>query len=1360
MVLRQYHNNRLREVSQYMKRYNIGLDIGTTSVGWAVTDANKHTVIRKGNKALWGVRLFEEANTAVTTRLARGNRRRFDRRRKRIKLLQELLKEEIEKVDSNFFQRMKESFYSKHDTINKTIKLTKRDKDNIKKYYQKFPTIYHLRNELVNNPEKMDIRLVYLALHHIIKYRGNFLYAGDFKIESLDIEEKIQEIFGELRDYSENIEFVNLEFLDTMKLKEILMISSKQDKVKAIKEELTNIVPKEFISEFQKAIVGNIFSVTKMFKLETEEEIKTNYKGSSFEDNLDTIEKLVGNNIEVLISIKELYDMLFLSSLFKRKGNHSISELMIERYEKHQKDLRFLKELLKENRDQYIKMFKTSKNAKEACIYDQYIHNKITLDDLQRTLKKILESLFGEETYIEKYHFIIENEEFLPRITDSDNGKYPYQLNKEELIKIIQNQGKYYSSLLEKVEEKDFSEKEENRYKIVKLLSFRIPYYVGPLNDSTSQTCIKNKNAWLTYHKGYHANNITPYNFNQAIDIEKSAESFIKRMISHCTYLLQEKAMPTNSILYSKFKVLNELKQISVNNYRLEDKFQQKIYQELFLKQENITEKKFIDYLRRQPEMSMYDDFLIQGYSADKKFANNMKSYIDFFSENGIFKETFYTIEDAESIIEWITIFEDKEILEKKLKQEYPRLSENQLKRCLGLRYKGWSSLSKKLLTEIKNKDGKSIMELMEEVNPLPEKKNQNFLQILNDKDYQFQQKIDQENHIDSTRKINYQLVSDLTTSPANKRGIFQALKVVEEIVDYMGYEPQSITIEMARGSDKKKRRKDNRKQQLQKIYENCKKDIENYKKLCSELAEQEKLTEKLFLYFIQEGKSLYSGKPIDIEVLEECEVDHIIPRTLIKDDSLDNKALVFRNENQKKAASFTIPIEYRTSERITWWNRLLKNGLISRKKFNSLKRAEYSDKDIEGFINRQLVETRQITKHIANILQNYYSDSKIIYLNANLSYNYREKFELFKFRELNDYHHAHDAYLAAVLGAYQNYIFKGSINIDEVKEQTRKLYEDRNYKELGYGIIINSINNCYLKYDGKTGEVKTDFDADKFNEIIENTLYRNDILISKKTELRTGEFYNQTKNKKGGKGVSLKKGLPTDFYGAYTSLNPSYAMMIRYTKKGKDCQKLIGMPIYYDKQSQKDKTEYIRNVLNIDKSDSITIIKDKIPFYSTLNWNNQVCMLVGATDKVEVCNAKEFQVEKRNAIEWKYTLYRLLHHKKELIDDMKYDEQLGEIIKYMIDKIEKEYVLYQNLVNDMKKFFCYDNLNDLTIELKEKIIIEMLKLLKTNSETANLKFLDSTYSMAFGKKHGKTVENCQIINKSVTGIYEDSYEL
>ena len=151
------------------KDYSIGLDIGTTSVGWAAIDCKNFKVIRKGNQKLWGVRLFDEAITAESRRIARGTRRRYDRRRARIKLLQEEFNKEINKVDPNFFTKLKESAYHEDDAINKTIKLTKEEKEMVKKYNKKFPTIYHLRHKLMSSNEKLDTRLVYLAIHHIIK---------------------------------------------------------------------------------------------------------------------------------------------------------------------------------------------------------------------------------------------------------------------------------------------------------------------------------------------------------------------------------------------------------------------------------------------------------------------------------------------------------------------------------------------------------------------------------------------------------------------------------------------------------------------------------------------------------------------------------------------------------------------------------------------------------------------------------------------------------------------------------------------------------------------------------------------------------------------------------------------------------------------------------------------------------------------------------------------------------------------------------------------------------------------------------------------------------------------------------------
>ena len=221
------------------KKYNIGLDIGTTSVGWAVVENDKQNIIRKGNKPLWGVRLFEEANKAEARRNFRSTRRRYDRRRERISLLQEEFKDEINKIDPNFFTKLKESKYTEDDTINKTIKIDSLEKDKFKKYLKKYPTIYHLRKKLTDSDEKEDIRLVYLAIHHIIKYRGNFLYnSKGFNVDNLNLEDKLKETFD---IYFSNINNDNIEYIEILnlkKLKDALLLQSKKD----AKEDIKNIL--------------------------------------------------------------------------------------------------------------------------------------------------------------------------------------------------------------------------------------------------------------------------------------------------------------------------------------------------------------------------------------------------------------------------------------------------------------------------------------------------------------------------------------------------------------------------------------------------------------------------------------------------------------------------------------------------------------------------------------------------------------------------------------------------------------------------------------------------------------------------------------------------------------------------------------------------------------------------------------------------------------------------------------------------------------------------------------------------------------------------------------------------------------
>ena len=203
-----------------IKDYFLGLDVGTGSVGWAVTDTD-YKLLKANRKDLWGMRCFETAETAEVRRLHRGARRRIERRKKRIKLLQELFSQEIAKIDEGFFQRMKESpFYAEDKTILQENTLFN-DKDFTDKTYHKaYPTINHLIKAWIENKVKPDPRLLYLACHNIIKKRGHFLFEGDFDSEN-QFDTSIQALFEYLREDME----VDID-ADSQKVKEILKDSS------------------------------------------------------------------------------------------------------------------------------------------------------------------------------------------------------------------------------------------------------------------------------------------------------------------------------------------------------------------------------------------------------------------------------------------------------------------------------------------------------------------------------------------------------------------------------------------------------------------------------------------------------------------------------------------------------------------------------------------------------------------------------------------------------------------------------------------------------------------------------------------------------------------------------------------------------------------------------------------------------------------------------------------------------------------------------------------------------------------------------------------------------------------------------
>jgi CRISPR-associated endonuclease Csn1 len=121
------------------------------------------------------------------------------------------------------------------------------------------------------------------------------------------------------------------------------------------------------------------------------------------------------------------------------------------------------------------------------------------------------------------------------------------------------------------------------------------------------------------------------------------------------------------------------------------------------------------------------------------------------------------------------------------------------------------------------------------------------------------------------------------------------------------------------------------------------------------------------------DGISLYTGKPIEPSKLfsKEYDIEHIIPKSRLFDDSFSNKTVCERQLNIDKSnkTAYSFLQEKLSPEEFDQFEKRVKSlfGKISRTKQNKLLMA---DNEIpEGFIDRQLRETQYIAKKAKEIL-------------------------------------------------------------------------------------------------------------------------------------------------------------------------------------------------------------------------------------------------------------------------------------------------------------------------------------------------------------------------------------------------------
>lgn len=1127
------------ENTKQNETWYLGLDMGTNSLGWAVTDP-EYNVIRKSGKALWGVRLFEEGETAAERRGFRTARRRTQRRSRRIDLLQELFAQAVAEKDPGFFQRLNDSRYLPEDKhVQQRNALFCDPGYTDKDYYKAYPTIYHLRKALMEEDGPFDVRLVYLAVHHIIKHRGHFLF-DSFTVGKDGLPDST-EAFHAFQNAAEDV--LGLSLPEEMG-KEIADILSDRHlgvtrKSAALQEKFPRAKEKP-VKNLIKLLAGGTVKLDELFADETlkdYEKNKLSLGDGDYDDKIDDIAETVGEDRFGLIeAAKQLYDWALLAELMG--GCHTLSEAKVRLYEKHKSDLKRLKALLRDDPKHYKEIFREAGKESYGAYVGLCIRNRKKMVIEKRAsaevffdhLKKVLKTNPSPEAkaILEE----IDAGQFLPKAVSKINGVIPHQLQEQELRKILERAEKYLPFLQEADQYGTVSDK------IISLLTFRIPYYVGPLNTAHSSEDGREGFAWAVRRE---EGRILPWNFEEKIDTEKSAERFIRRMTNKCTYLLGEDVLPKNSLLYTEFVLLNELNNVRIGEkgQRLTEEQRNILWEELFLKHKKVTGKRFASFLVQEGWLEKEDIDTIRGIDGD--FKSSLGPWIDM---DIVFRGGEKPSRQVqEQLIRDITLFgDDRKMLEKVIREDVPSLTAQQLKALMKLRYRDWGRLSEKLLTGISavDKETGAVQTLIEAMRTT----GLNLMELLTDR-FGYMEAISRENEKDlQGSALTYETVEQMRIPPAVRRSLWQTLSVVKELRHIMGCDPKRIFVEMARGGDAVKQRTKSRKEQLLELYKACGKDAREWSEKLEKTPEDALRRDKLYLYYTQMGRCMYTGEVIRLEDLENrdiYDIDHIYPQSLTADDSLDNRVLVRKNVNAAKSDRYPLAEEVRQS-RHAFWKMLLDKGLISRTKYARLVRnTPLSADELASFIGRQLVETRQSTKAAAEILKKVFENADIVYAKAGNASRFRQTFGFLKVRDVNDFHHAKDAYINIVVG---------NIYFTKFTADPRHFFAEKNH--------TYTLNDAMYKRPVVRGGVTAWVPGeDGTIAAVRRWMRKNNILFTRYSFCQQGGLFDQLPVKKGKGQVPLKSdGSPIgniEKYGGYNKAGVSYFMYVRAKeKKGK----------------------------------------------------------------------------------------------------------------------------------------------------------------------------------------------------------------
>ena len=559
---------------------------------------------------------------------------------------------------------------------------------------------------------------------------------------------------------------------------------------------------------------------------------------------------------------------------------------------------------------------------------------------------------------------------------------------KREAIAILENQAKFHKTI-------------NNTFidEYIKILTRKRDFYIGP-GDELNRT-----------------------NYGIYKTDGRTINSIFEELIGKCSIYTEEKRASKATFTAQEFNVLNDLNNLIIEGRKLTEKEKKEIIAKILnSKVKSFTYKRMINIIKRVTGLE--NENAIKGYRINKKenpefhnFEAERKLKI-YLKDTSIDYENF-DINKKDLLAQILSLSKDYKSLRKNCKEKLPELSSDEVSLLFKylqenkVLYSGWHNFSVRIMQEMR-----------EDLYKRPV----NQMNILIEKGIRKNIK----KKFEGYKYIPPNFLDEEIYNPVVKRSVNQCVRLINAILKKYG-ELEAIVIEMPRETNEKDERK--KIQEIEKNNEREKNEALNrirneYPVTREDINRQKDMPLKIRLWYQQDGRCIYTGKIISVQDLIKnpniFEIDHIIPKSISLDDSLNNKVLVYNYANQLKgqrtpfnAFVFSNKIIYEDMKERA--SQLYDNKKINKIKLDLLTFEEDINKyEVrQRFINRNLVDTRYVSRVVLNGLQEFMKANKtntqIHVVRGKFTSQIRRRWGIRKDREESYAHHGIDATIVAI---------------------------------------------------------------------------------------------------------------------------------------------------------------------------------------------------------------------------------------------------------------------------------------------------------------------------------------------------------